>query len=547
LKKFVNKKLGREFLKKTIPSFLLVCFLVFSFTSAIAFSTHSTTIYRSFVKQEAVVGESITVTVSFVNQETYELRGFYYTEQIPDGLTVNTISVKIEGGTISNHVWESGSSGDVYQGFIPFRWIFETPVNFAENNPISPGSTIEIVYSISSLQPGTFSFNEFNWVGYYPNAQAGMKAAFGHSENADKETITFQSPEADFSANPRVGTAPLTVAFTDLSAGVITSWSWDFDNDGTEDSFDRNPIHVYTVPDTYSVALEVKGSGGTSTRTRANYITVTAPLTQYSLSVNTIGNGNVRLEPAGGTYDAGTEVQLTPVPKAGWAFYGWSGDLDGYCNPVTIVMNIDKTITATFDIDSDGDGISDAEEDAAPNSGDGNYDGIKDSDQKQVTSLHIMDGTDYVTLESGPGTTLASCRAADKSGASGSPSGITFPYDLFNFTIQGVGIGGATTLTLYFPAGKDLLTYWKYGRTPTDANPHWYKFMYEALTQTGAEIDGDIVTLHFVDGQRGDDILAQDGMIVDMGGPGTSGSSSSSSGGGGGGCFISTAASGLLF
>jgi hypothetical protein len=73
--------------------------------------------------------------------------------------------------------------------------------------------------------------------------------------------------------------------------------------------------------------------------------------------------------------------------------------------------------------------------------------------------------------------------------------------------------------------------------------------MYEAQTQTGTEIDGDIITLYFVDGQRGDDILVQDGMIVDLGGPGTSSSSSSSSGGGGGGggCFISTAASGFHF
>jgi len=86
-------------------------------------------------------------------------------------------------------------------------------------NPISPGSEIEIVYSISSSQPGGFNFDEFNWVGYYQDAAAGMRAAFGHSEDVDKQTITFKSPEADFSATPRIGTAPLTVSFTDLSAG----------------------------------------------------------------------------------------------------------------------------------------------------------------------------------------------------------------------------------------------------------------------------------------------------------------------------------------
>ena len=34
----------------------------------------------------------------------------------------------------------------------------------------------------------------------------------------------------------------------------------------------------------------------------------------YTLTVNLVGEGSVTLDPDGGTYDAGTEVQLTPVP-----------------------------------------------------------------------------------------------------------------------------------------------------------------------------------------------------------------------------------------
>jgi hypothetical protein len=112
-----------------------------------------------------------------------------------------------------------------------------------------------------------------------------------------------------------------------------------------------------------------------------------------------------------------------------------------------------------------------------------------------------------------------------------------------------VGLGGAATLTLYLPAGADPTTYWKYGPTPVDANPNWYEFMYESATQTGAEIDGNIITLHFIDGKRGDDILVPDGMIVDIGAPGVSARNSngaSTSSGGGGGCFISIAVDGMM-
>ena len=152
-------------MKKQILSFLIVCFLVFLSTSTSGFSTHSTTIFRSFDKDEAVVGESIVVTVSFVNAEANDLHGFYYAEQIPDGLSVDTISVQIDGSTITNYAVESGSSGDVYPGSVPYRWVLETPTTFAENNPIPENATVEIVYTITSTQTGTFDFDEFSWVG----------------------------------------------------------------------------------------------------------------------------------------------------------------------------------------------------------------------------------------------------------------------------------------------------------------------------------------------------------------------------------------------
>ncbi len=127
-------------------SFLIfLYFLLYLFESTVfGFSTHSTTISRSFDKEEAVIDEPITITVSFINEEAYDLRGCYYTEQVPAGLSVVTDSVQIDGSTISNFVGESGSSGDVYSGSIPYRWILESPTDFAQDNPISAGSTAAI-------------------------------------------------------------------------------------------------------------------------------------------------------------------------------------------------------------------------------------------------------------------------------------------------------------------------------------------------------------------------------------------------------------------
>ena len=171
---------------------IIVCLLIFLFISfryGFAFTTNNTTITRTFDKNEAAIGQSIAVTVTFTNSETSDLRGFYYAEQIPQGLAVTTTSVKINGNPISNYFFESGSVGDVYPGNVAYRWILETPSEFSENNPISTDSIVEIIYSVTSARAGTFNFDEFNWVGYY---QGSSRAAFGNSEDVDKKTIRFR-------------------------------------------------------------------------------------------------------------------------------------------------------------------------------------------------------------------------------------------------------------------------------------------------------------------------------------------------------------------
>ena len=67
-----------------------------------------------------------------------------------------------------------------------------------------------------------------------------------------------------------------------------------------------------------------------------------------TLAVAKVGSGTVTLDPPGGTYGDGTVVTLAAAPGAGFAFSGWSGDLGGAANPVSITMDADKAVTATF-------------------------------------------------------------------------------------------------------------------------------------------------------------------------------------------------------
>ena len=94
---------------------------------------------------------------------------------------------------------------------------------------------------------------------------------------------------------------------------------------------------------------------------------------------------------------------------------------------------------------------------------------------------------------------------------------LVFTHGFFSFNITGF-TGQAVNVTITLPGSIAGMEYWKYGPTPDNHTEHWYKFMYDG--QTGAEINGNVVILHFIDGQRGDDDLTTNGVIVDQGGSG---------------------------
>ena len=79
---------------------------------------------------------------------------------------------------------------------------------------------------------------------------------------------------ADFEADPTSGNAPLEVQFTDLSTGNISSYQWDFDNDGSFDSDEQNPVWTYENNGYFTVKLVIGNGTATDTEIKENYIYV---------------------------------------------------------------------------------------------------------------------------------------------------------------------------------------------------------------------------------------------------------------------------------
>ena len=95
---------------------------------------------------------------------------------------------------------------------------------------------------------------------------------------------------------------------------------------------------------------DLNSNSPTASLTMDGNKTVTAIFNQleYSLTIDTDGEGSVSTN-LSGPYHYGDQVILTATAEKGWNFSVWSGDLIGGANPATIVMDDNKTITATFE------------------------------------------------------------------------------------------------------------------------------------------------------------------------------------------------------
>jgi len=83
----------------------------------------------------------------------------------------------------------------------------------------------------------------------------------GCSSSITLSVDVHQTPTADFSFTTPVLNEP--VFFSDLSlpaSGTIVAWSWDF-GDGNTSAL-QNPVHVYSLPGTYTVGLNITNVSG---------------------------------------------------------------------------------------------------------------------------------------------------------------------------------------------------------------------------------------------------------------------------------------------
>ena len=172
----------------------------------------------------------------------------------------------------------------------------QSEINGLMNTEITPSMHPDLV--------GYWRFNEgFGTIAqdYTTKQNDGMIENFADTIWVNGYPFPEDELIADFGVTNTEGIAPFTVTFYDSSSGYPTQWEWDFDNNGTIDSYDQNPTHTYTDVAQYSVKLTVYRESASDDTIKYNYINVYAHGTNGPIGgiwyEPTYINGNIILEP----------------------------------------------------------------------------------------------------------------------------------------------------------------------------------------------------------------------------------------------------------
>ncbi|MCX6671879.1 MAG: hypothetical protein NTX92_08175, partial [Euryarchaeota archaeon] len=139
-----------------------------------------------------------------------------------------------------------------------------------------------------------------------------------------------------------------TLAVNNIGNGIVTK-NPDYTTYPAE-----TVVNLTAIPDTAWFfshwSGDLTGSENPTTIIMNSNKAVTAHFTQneYTLTLNTVGEGSIAKSPDQATYPYGTVVTLNATGSLGWSFSSWSGDLTGSVNPTTITIDGNKAVTATF-------------------------------------------------------------------------------------------------------------------------------------------------------------------------------------------------------
>jgi hypothetical protein len=186
---------------------------------------------------------------------------------------------------------------------------------------------------------------------------------------------------------------------TDGTNPLVTDSDGDGLSDGDEKTRTTNPLLTDTDGDGYSDSYEVQFSTNPK---------LASSVPTFLLNLANSGAATGGTFTKSGTLAHGTNATLTATPIAGYLFGSWTGDASGSTHPLTILMDADKTVGATFVEDTrdpDSDGLTNYQEIIVrltnPNLADTDGDGVSDGQELTEGTNPLVPDSDSDGLTDG--------------------------------------------------------------------------------------------------------------------------------------------------
>jgi len=261
------------------------------------------------------------------------------------GIQVMAMHKTLDGGT----TWDTFSVPDSAAGDSVLTAALAVAIDPANDRTIYLGGTINSAGALYKSLDGGTSWTKLG-AGVFADpildlavdpstpatVYAGTDGGLFRSENGGATwTKLADTPAACIYIDP-VATSSLTIAGKE---GVYVS-----SNRG-QDWTDLNPTlpvrNVLTLgvnPATKTLFAGTNG-GGVFRYRQSN---------RYVLSLSATSGGTTDPAPGNHDYSTGSSVSIRAVPDLHFAFTGWTGSATGTVNPLTVLMDSDKSLTAGF-------------------------------------------------------------------------------------------------------------------------------------------------------------------------------------------------------
>ncbi len=168
------------------------------------------------------------------------------------------------------------------------------------------------------------------------NAEYGR--LFGDNDTINATGVSVSPEKATVTLNDSVAIS----ASVTPSTATVKTLTWSSSNTSVATVSEDGMVYGNALGTAYIIATTVDGG-------YADTCTVTVVETQmYTLTITIDGEGEVEVSPEATSYEEGTEVDLSAVAADGYTFDGWSGDITDTDESISITMDSDISLTASF-------------------------------------------------------------------------------------------------------------------------------------------------------------------------------------------------------